>query len=367
MKAIPWCLCAWPLWLFVLASPAWAGAPTPAPEAGVEHTGEHELITLGQFTLESGSVIDDVRVSYVTHGTLNDARDNVILALHGIAQDHHALDFLIGPGKALDPERYFIVATDFLGNATLRDDLTTGPTNSGLRMQFPRFNIADSMNLDYRFMTEYLGIDHIRMVIGDSTGAIKALQLGARYPDFMDAIVPLAGAPVFTGWGKATMRNVMDIMRVSSGWQGGNYDENPRAVVMTAAMTFTLGLLSLEWFDSNLTTEQAYHDWHKQWRRIWTFFLPLDARDLYYLFAAHQNFDLRPELGNIKARTLFINTENDMFYPHAAAAEAAEVMADARLLTLNTPLGHIGVCCGWDEAVVEAIDAEVAALLADLP
>jgi homoserine O-acetyltransferase/O-succinyltransferase len=96
------------------------------PAAG--HTPQqplHQLYGEGDLKLESGEAIKDLSISYVTHGTLNAERSNAILMVTAISGNHHRIDFMIGPGKALDPERYFIICTDAIGNG-----LTTSPSNS---------------------------------------------------------------------------------------------------------------------------------------------------------------------------------------------------------------------------------------------
>ena len=116
-----------------------AGAPAPPPTTATgPHQPQHQVANLGDLRFENGAVVKDFKVSYVTHGTLNKQKDNVILVMQFFTGDHHGLDFLIGAGKALDPTKYFIVATDFVGNSILRQDVTTGPTNSGLKMEFPK-------------------------------------------------------------------------------------------------------------------------------------------------------------------------------------------------------------------------------------
>ena len=101
----------------LLHGAAIARAPAPQPDTGGVHNPEHQIANLGAFTFRSGEVVNDFKVSYVTHGQLNQAGDNVILAMHFFAGDHHGYDFLIGPGNVLDTEKYFIVATDFVSNA----------------------------------------------------------------------------------------------------------------------------------------------------------------------------------------------------------------------------------------------------------
>ena len=166
-------------------APTRAGPPTP----------ENQIASLGSFRFDSGETIDDLKVTYVTRGTLSAAHDNAILALHGCGGDHHQLDSYIGPGKALDTEKYYVVALDFLGNQVLRPDLTTGPTNSGLKMRFPRITARDWANADYRVVKEYLGIDHVVAAVGLSCGGIRALQLAVSHPDFASSIVVAEVSP----------------------------------------------------------------------------------------------------------------------------------------------------------------------------
>jgi homoserine O-acetyltransferase len=165
-----------------LVSLALTGAPSPRPDTGGPDKPETQVASLGSFRFASGETINDLKVSYVTYGKLNAAHDNAVLALQHFAGNHHDNEFLIGPGKALDPEKYFIIATDFLANAKLRQNLTTGPTNSGLKMRFPRITARDWVNADYKLVKEYLGIDHVVAAIGASIGGINAIQLAVSYP-----------------------------------------------------------------------------------------------------------------------------------------------------------------------------------------
>jgi len=121
----------------------WWPALIPALIPALAHTPQqapHQSFVEGDLKLESGEMIKDFSISYVTHGTLNASKSNAILMVTAISGNHHRLDFMIGPGKALDPEKYFIICTDAIGNG-----LTTSPSNSKAqpRMQFPKFTIRD--------------------------------------------------------------------------------------------------------------------------------------------------------------------------------------------------------------------------------
>src|SRR5262250_972558 len=174
--------------LIALAASALADAPSQPP---------HQSYKIGDLALESGEVIKDFAISYVTHGTLNAKKSNAILMVTAISGNHHRLDFLIGPGRALDPSKYFIIATDAIGNG-----LTTSPSNSKgqPRMQFPKFLMRDMVESQRRLL-QHLGIAHVIAVIGPSMGGMQTLQWGVSHPEMMDslvAMVPLARTPAWS-------------------------------------------------------------------------------------------------------------------------------------------------------------------------
>src|SRR5262252_10536308 len=169
----------------------WWPALIPALIPALAHTPQqapHQSFVEGDLKLESGEMIKDFAISYVTHGTLNASKSNAILMVTALTGNHHRLDFLVGPGKALDTTKYFIIATDAIGNG-----LTTSPSNSKAqpRMQFPRFNIRDMVNSQQRLVTEKFGIRKLVTVVGASMGGMQALQWAVSYPNKMDSIVPI--------------------------------------------------------------------------------------------------------------------------------------------------------------------------------
>jgi homoserine O-acetyltransferase len=178
----------------------------------------------GDLKLESGSAIKDFSIAYVTFGALNAKKSNAILMVTALGGNHHRLDFMIGRGKALDPEKYFIICTDAIGNG-----LTTSPSNSKLqpRMQFPNFVIRDMIESQYRLLKENFGIDHLVAVIGPSMGGMQTLQWGVSRPDYMDAlvaIVPLAKTPA---WSVAVVEASRKAIMEDPDWKEGNYDAPP--------------------------------------------------------------------------------------------------------------------------------------------
>ena len=146
---------------------------------------------LGDLKLESGEVIRNFRMTYITYGTLNAAKSNAILSIHGLQGNRASQSYWVGSGRAFDSNKYFVVQPDTLGVASMDPEATTSPTRSGLNMKFPRFNIRDMVNAEHRMLTECLGIRHLVAVAGSSMGGIETFQWAVSHPSFMDAAIPV--------------------------------------------------------------------------------------------------------------------------------------------------------------------------------
>src|SRR6266850_968578 len=244
----------------------------------------HQIANLGELKLERGGVIKNLRMSYVTHGKLNAAKDNAILFMHGWGLNHHQLDHLIGPGRAFDTDKYFIICTDELGNSQTTFEHSTSPTNSGLKMKFPVYNGRDKVKAEYKLITQALGIPHLLAVTGYSSGADDSVQFAVSYPDFMDGIFPLSGGALRGTQGFFFGALYLSILESCKGWDGGNYDENPKQCASNALSTFIPYFYTREWWDQYIDTPEAYTKWRNQWGE---YYLDIqDARDLYYRMMA---------------------------------------------------------------------------------
>lgn len=320
----------------------------------------HQLYHMGDFRLERGQVIRDFAISYVTHGALNAKRSNAILMVTAIAGNHHRLDFLIGPGKALDPGRYFIVATDAIGNG-----LTTSPSNSAAqpRTQFPKFTIRDMVQSQYRLLTEHLGVSHVVAVIGPSMGGMQALQWGVSQPDFMDsliALVPLGRTPA---WTTAVLDLSRRLIMADPAWNGGEYTAPPeRGMRLWAALLFGLSVRTRPALKAQFPNNLDVVPWMQGLED--TFWKRVDALDWVYQTWAYDAHDVgtTPGFGGdyykalraIKAKTLIMAGQEDLLNPEEEALEAARYIRDARFVPINAPavLGH------WAAAGASAPDNE---------
>jgi len=346
--------------LFV-SLPASAHTPQQAP---------HQLYSEGDFKLESGEVIKDFSISYVTHGTLNANKSNAILMVTAISGNHHRLDFMIGPGKALDPDKYFIICTDAIGNG-----LTTSPSNSKAqpRMAFPKFAIRDMVESQYRLLKEKLGIDHVVAVVGPSMGGMQTLQWGVSHPDFMDALVAMVPLTRTPGWTVAVLEASRKAIMEDPAWKDGNYDAPPEKGVrlwrdilnLLAARTpdmysaqFKNGMDALPWMEAQETAAMK----------------AFDANDWIYQTWAYERHDVgttpgfdgdtAKALASIKAKTLILTGTKDLLNPEIEPAEMGKNIPGVTMKTISpgTVTGHASAG-GFMPADVDFLNREVGAFL----
>jgi homoserine O-acetyltransferase len=184
----------------------------------------HQRFEEGDLKLESGEVIKDFAISFVTHGTLNENKNNAILMTSSIGGNHHRIDFLIGPGKALDTNKYFIIATDAIGNG-----LSTSPSNSKSQhgTLFPHFTIRDMVESQYRLLKEKFGITRLRAVSGASMGGMQSLQWGVSHPEMMDALIALTPMARTPAWSIAVNEATRKALTADSAYNNGDYTQQP--------------------------------------------------------------------------------------------------------------------------------------------
>jgi homoserine O-acetyltransferase len=309
----------------------------------------HQMAQLGDLQLESGAVIPNFRMSYVTHGTLNAARDNAILFHHGFAANHHLFDHMIGPGRPLDTDKYFIICPDTLGATQTGYDHTTTATNSGLKMAFPFFNQRDIVKASYRLVTEALGIPHLQAVTGISSGGGDSLQFAVSYPQFMDGILPIVGSALVTTDARFRRLLAVSILESCQGWEGGNYDVNPARCATNALSQWVHYFYTQEWWDTYVDTPEAYTRWRNT---IGEDYLDVqDARDLYYrLMVPARGWigdtpgfggDLARVLRTIKVKTLFIYNPQDRSFRRKDVEAQVALIPNARAVAIDSIAGHL--------------------------
>jgi homoserine O-acetyltransferase/O-succinyltransferase len=345
----------------LLALPAAAHTPQQPP---------HQSFAEGDLKLESGEAIKDFSISYVTHGKLNEKKSNAILMVTAISGNHHRIDFMIGPGKALDPDKYFIVCTDAIANG-----LTTSPSNSKTqpRMAFPKFTIRDMVESQYRLMKERLGIDHVVAVIGPSMGGMQVLQWGVSHPDYMDALVamvPLAKTPA---WSVAVVEASRKAIMNDPAWKDGNYDSPPeKGVRLWRDILNLLSARTPDMYAAQFKNGMDVLPWMEQQETA--VMKAFDANDWIYQTWAYErhdvgatpgfNGDTAKALASIKAKTLILTGTKDLLNPEAEPTEMGKSIANVKMMTISpgTVTGHASAG-GAIPGDVEFLNREAGAFL----
>ena len=331
----------------------------------------HQLYKMGDFKLESGEVIKDFAISYVTHGTLNAKKSNAILMVTAISGNHHRLDFMIGPGKALDTNKYFIICTDAIGNG-----LTTSPSNSTIqpRMQFPKFQIRDMVVSQHRLITEHLGINRVITVIGPSMGGMQALQWGVSYPDFMDSLVSLVPLAKTPAWSVVVMEASRKAIMLDPAWNQGNYSSPPeQGIRLWRDILGFLAARSPEIYREQFPGNQLdVLPWLKEQET--NLIKVFDANDWIYQTWAYDrhdvgttpgfNGDTAKALQSIKAKTLILLGTKDLLNPEWEPQDAARNIPDVKVVTIRpgSVTGH-AAAGGAFPADVDFINRETTAFL----
>lgn len=153
---------------------------------------DYEVFELGNVTLQSGETLPNAFLAFKTYGTLNQDKSNVVVYPTAFGDTHENNEWLIGNGMALDPEKYFIIVPNLLGNGLSSSPSNTHPPFD--RVNFPQVTIYDNVKLQYRLVTEKFGIKKIALIVGWSMGGIQSFQWGASYPDMVERIAPFDGA-----------------------------------------------------------------------------------------------------------------------------------------------------------------------------
>lgn len=268
--------------------------------------------------LTSGERLDGLRMHYRTLGQPRRGVDgrvkNAILLLHGTggtgAQflSPQFAGELFGPGQPLDASRYYVIMPDNLGHGG------SSKPSDGLRARFPAYGYADMVEAQRRLLTEGLGVDHLRLILGTSMGCMHAFVWGETHPDFADALMPLACQPTaIVGRNRLWRAMLMDGIRSDPAWNGGDYAEQPQQGLRTAVDMLLLAGGAAMAMQADLGTRDAVDAWLKsqQDRRI----PALDANDLWYQVNASSDYDPSAELERITAPVMWINSADDFINP----------------------------------------------------
>ena len=270
------------------------------------------------FTFNSKEQLDQLKLHYTTIGKPTKNKkgqiNNAVLIMHGTTGSGSAFlskqfgGNLFGKGQLLDATKYFIVLTDDIGHGK-----SSKPSN-GLKMAFPKYNYDDMVLANYKLLTEHLKIDHLRLVMGTSMGGMHTWVWGYTYPDFMDALMPLASLPAeIAGRNRIQRKMAIKLIEMDPEWKDGNYIQQPQQG-MTGAILSLMFMVSspLQWQIAAPTREKAEIMMENTLARYSS---TLDANDLIYAFDSSRDYNPQPYLSKIKAPLIAINSADDQVNP----------------------------------------------------
>src|SRR5271154_5201806 len=310
----------------------------------------HEFI-IHNFHTESGVVLPEAKIVYGTYGHLNTAGDNAVLLPSHYMANMHGYEWLIGPGKALDPTRQFLIATELFGNGR-----SSSPSNTPEPFHGPRFpvtTIRDNVEAAHQLLTTQLGVRHLQAVIGFSMGAQQAFQWAVSYPDFMDHVVATSGTAKTYGHGIVRLESEITALTTDEAFKGGDYATEPVKGIQAFSLVWTAWLFSQEWWRKELwrTEEPAGTTFDQVVEHYRTNFIPgADANNLILQMRTWERHDVgstpgfggdvQKALGSIKAKVLYMPSATDLYFPVADASYEAQFIPHCTLLPIPSLWGH---------------------------
>jgi homoserine O-acetyltransferase len=269
------------------------------------------------FKFTSGQTMPELHLHYRTLGKAErDAKgvtQNAVVIMHGTTGSgaqfirQEFAGELFGPGQPLDTTKFFIVLPDDIGHGK------SSKPSDGMRAKFPHYGYRDMVEAEYRLLTEGLGVNHARLIMGTSMGGMHTWLWGEIHPEFMDALMPLASLPTqISGRNRAWRRVVIDAIRNDPAWNGGDYKSQPPALRTAAEMLWFMSgnpILRQKEAPTLAKTDEVLDKFVNDYVQT------ADANDVLYAVDASRDYDPGPNLEKIRVPLLAINSADDLINP----------------------------------------------------
>jgi homoserine O-acetyltransferase len=315
----------------------------------VAQSGESHEFVIANFRTESGVTLPEARILYGTYGQLNADKSNVVLLPSHYMANFHGYEWLIGPDRALDPGKLFLVATELFGNGR-----SSSPSNTPEPFHGPRFpvtTIRDNVEAVHRLLTEELKVTHLRAVVGFSMGAQQAFQWAVSYPTFASRIVATSGTAKTYPHGIVRLEGQISALTADAAFQGGDYTAPPAKGLEAFGMVWAGWLYSQEWWRKELWRTPSVTSLEQVITRFRTRFIPgADANNLILQARTWERHDVgttpgsggdvEKALGSIKVPLLYMPSETDLYFPIGDARYEAAFIPGVTLTPIPSLWGH---------------------------
>jgi homoserine O-acetyltransferase/O-succinyltransferase len=341
-----------------------------------EFHGDYDLVTIGRLDLEEGGTIPDCQLAITTWGTLNDAKDNAILIPTWYSGTHQIWrEVYVGPQHALNPETYFIVAINQIGNGlSTSPHNATGPNAAIAMSKFPKVRIGDDVVAQERLLRQHFGIERLQLVVGGSMGAQQTYEWAVRFPDKVLRAAPIAGTAQNTPHDFLFTETLNEVIWSDPGWNNGAYRSNAevatglkRQARLWAVMGFSTEFWKQEtWRHLDFGSKEAFLT-----EFLEPYFAAMDPNDLLAMawkwqrgdVARHTDGDLAAALGRISAKTFVMPINEDMFFPVRDCQAEQALIPNSELRVIEDIHGHLALF-GVAPTFMPQIDRHLGELLA---
>jgi len=326
---------------------------------------------LGDFKLQSGSVLPDAFLGYSTHGSLNEARDNVIVYPTWYTSRHQNAEPYIGSGKSLDPERYFIVVPDMFTNGLSTSPSNCAPPLNGIN--FPLVTPYDNVFAQHRLLTEAFAVTGVELAMGFSMSGQQAYHWGALFPDFVKRICSICGSAKTAPHNWLHLNTYKTAMECADGWDNGNCETWPPKLLAVIASIAATMAWSQDWYREGRYREAGADSLDDFLLAAEGFFATWVPADLYAQtrtwmtadVSANPRFngDLDAALASITARALIMPCDTDMYFRVADNEAEAAKMPNAELKVIQSSWGHMAGMPGANPSDDDFVHAALKELL----
>jgi len=333
---------------------------------------EFKVFNLGDFKLLSGETLKNAKLAYQTYGSLASTKDNVVVLPTFYTGTNTRSEGFFGPGRAIDPERHFIISPNLFGNGRSSSPSNTAEPQNGPR--FPLVQMWDNIAAQHKLIHEHLGIDEIALVAGWSMAGCQSYQWAAQYPDMVKAILPFCASAKTSPHNFVFLEGIKAALCADQEWKTGKYNSPPVAGLKAFARVYAGWAFSQTFYRDKLyqqlgfnTVEDLLIDWEVDHVENW------DANNLLAKLATWQAGDISAgplyqgdffaALRAIKARAILMPCTQDLYFPPEDNEIEAQYMSNAEFLPYDSPFGHCAASPGNDQGFTDALDTAIRKLL----
>ena len=334
----------------------------------------YDKFELGDVTLLSGEVLSSAFLVYKTYGKLDANKSNVVVLPTFYTGSHQRNEGFFGVGRAIDPDKHFIVSINMFGNGLSSSPSNAEPPQDGPR--FPHISLWDNVACQYRLVTEALGVTRIALVAGWSMAGCQAYQWAAQYPDFVDAIMPFCASAKTSPHNYVFLEGVRAALCADQNWKNGDYTSPPVNGLKAFARVYAGWAFSQTFYRESLYKKIGYEsfeellvDWEEDHAENW------DANDLICKLRTWQTSDIsigpiyngnfEEALKSIKAKSILMPCTQDLYFPPEDNAIEAGYMLNAEFRPFDSPWGHCAANPGNDKAFTAELEEGLSQLLGD--